>query len=364
MIRGLNMAPGPADFSHLIDPANEGQLFPHWSGSCKAIYEGLRDKLRTLLGTANPVLLMMTSGTGAIEALLTNALSVGDKVLVLSNGFFGDKLFRMALSLGLDPIKLHFDWERPIDVKKAKALISSDEGRYTKAVLMVHLETSTGILNELAPIGQFLGDSDTLFLVDAISSVGTSAIETDRWNVDGLAFVSYKGLRSPPGLSMVTISEKYSLGMEKCDRPNYSLSLKKALERSNLLMTASTAPVNSMILLERQVERILDRGLQNHYADCRMQAIAMRDALSQVGLEVFGREGVGNCITTTWVPQEIRHLDLVTILETDFQLYVGIGLGKLHGSTIRFAHYGDLGPSEIQFVSSCIDKTLRKYVYH
>ena len=360
MISRLNMSPGPSDFSHLVDPVDEGRMFPHWSVSFRSLYGNLVEKLRIVLGTANPVLPLMTSGTGAIEALLVNALSIGDRVLVLSNGFFGDRLHRMALSLGLDSIRLAFDWEYPIDPERALLLIRSNLNRNVRAVLMVHLETSTGILNQLAPIGQFLRDSDVLFLVDAVASVGTSAIEMDQWAIDGLAFVSYKGLRSPPGLSMVAISENYMSQMRKRGISSYSLNLTKALQHYKQLATPSTAPVNSMVLLHRQLEKMLAYGLQNHYTRCREQAAAVRDAVRKLGLEVFGREGLGNCITTVQLPPVAQHIDIVRILETRFHLYVGIGLGKLHGSTFRLAHYGNTGSVEIRFLSSCLERALQE----
>ena len=361
MIKRLNMAPGPTDFSHLVDPNAMGEVFPHFSEAFKTLFDKLGDKLKELLGTSNPVLFAATSGTGGIEALLTNMLSVGDKVLILSNGFFGDRLLEMAQTLGLNALKLDFDWERPIDPGTAKTLVLSNLGNGVKAVLMVHLESSTGIINDLSQIGEALRDTNVAFLVDAVGSVATCPIEIDEWNVDGLACTSYKGLRSPAGVSIIVTSDKYRVEMNKCDRPNYSLSLKKILEQAKGSMTLSTAPVSAMLLLDNQLEALFAYGLEKYYEDCKAQANAMREALSNTGFQVFGSEGLGSSITATLVPQQLRHVDLAAILEAEFSLYVGPGLGKLHDSTIRFAHYGGIRSAEIEYAISCVGKVLKEH---
>ena len=261
MVIRLNLSPGPVDFRRFISIESEGLMMPHWSIAFAELHETVAKNLRLLLEIPDQgeIAFTATSGTGTLEILLLNVLKQDERILVLANGFFGERLSRMTNALGFKPYTLGMVWDSPIDVSQVLDMISSKEFQGTKAVVVVHLETSTGILNDIATIGQALKDSEALYLVDAVSSVGPHLIEMNKWGIDGLVTVAYKGLLSPPGLSIIALSKKYYEVLSKHSIQSYYFDLKKIIELSRKHTTVSTVPVNAMIVLDRVLKYMVQQ---------------------------------------------------------------------------------------------------------
>lgn len=362
MVNRLNLTPGPSDFFDITD-GNDGLLYPHWSINFKDLYRKLSSSVSEMVGARdNPTLFLTASGTGTLESLITNVCNVGDQVIIISNGFFGDRLHRMAEGLGLNPIVLDFEWDQSVNeevaITRLKEIFVEKD---IKAVLMVHLETSTGIINSIRHIGKMVREAGILFLVDAISSFGTHEIDMFNWGIDGLALVSYKGLQSPPGLGIAILSTQYTSAMSGCKRPIYSLSLKKALDKYYQNTTMTTAPTNAMILLEKRIKSLKLLGFRNHYELCKNQAEVVRELLTKLGFELFGTSEKSNCISTIVLPSSLNNFDLVQKLETDCVIYAGRGLGKLENKVARFAHFGILNKDQMNYLERGLRKILEQH---
>lgn len=349
----LNLSPGPVDFRRFIDVEQEGLMMPHGSLLFAELYQRVTENLRVLLDVPprGETGFITASGTGGIELLLLSALQPGDRVLIVANGFFGQRLAKMAKILGLNPSTIEAAWDRPFEVSHILETIHSKEFEGTRAVAVVHLETSTGLLNNLAPIGQALLASNVLFLVDGISSVGTHPVSMSSWGIDGLVTVTYKGLLSPPGLSILALSRKYCEAMENNAIQSYYFDLKKIIELSHKHTTATTIPVNALLTLDRVLLYILLEE-QQHYERCRAFAQTLRQELAYLGLDIYGRAGHSHSITALKLPDAPLFCDARLELEKTYGIFVGSGLGQLLGKVIRIAHYGNLNTNDISTIAA------------
>jgi len=350
----LNLSPGPTNYKHFLDIEEEGLIIPHGSRAFAELYSRTIGNLRILLNVPDQaeIVLITTSGTGGIEALLLNALEPGDRILVLSNGYFGERLARMAKTLGFDPYVIESEWDRPIEIEHILEVIHSEEFRGTKAVAIVHLETSTGLLNDIETLGRALKTSGVLYLVDAVSSVGPHLVEMDAWGIDGLATVTYKGLLSPPGLSILVLSEKYCREMRSRPTRSFYFDLKKIIEFSQHSTTAMTVPINSLLTLDRVLNHILSQDKAQYCGECSLIARSVRRELIQIGYCIYGREGHSSGITALKLDGIFGNLDARVELEKRYHVFVGSGLGKLQGKVIRIGHYGTLTHKEVHAVTA------------
>lgn len=350
----LNLSPGPSNFQHFFNHEQAGQMIPHGSLAFAKLYRRVSDQLRLLLNlpSQGEIVFLPSSGTGGIEALLLNALKPGDKVLILANGYFGERLIRMTAKMGFDPYKIESSWEYPIDTSQVLHIVHSREFEGTKAVVAVHLETSTGLLNDIASIGKVVQASEALFLVDAVSSVGPHPIEMKDWGIDGLVTVSYKGLFSPPGLSILALGERYCARMEMNDaHRSYYFDLKKMIEYASECKTTTTLPSNTLVILEKVLGHIIEQDQHRYSEQCHSSAQTIRHELTAIGYRIYGRSGHSHAITAVNVPAQLAGFDARDELERCYGTFVGGGLGRLQGKVLRIAHYGNHSLEEIPAIS-------------
>lgn len=298
------------------------------------------------------VVFIPSSGTGGVEALLLNALKPGDKILVLANGYFGERLTRIATKMGFDPYTIESAWEYPINTSQVLRILDSKTCQGIKAVVAVHLETSTGLLNDIASIGKVIQTSKILFLVDAVSSVGPHPIDMKDWGIDGLVTVSYKGLFSPPGLSILALSERYCTQMKNNDaHRSYCFDLRKIMEYARECKTTTTLPTNALLILENVLDHIIAQGQHSYSEQCQSFARTLRHELTQIGYHIYGRSGHSHAVTTLSIPARLAGFNVRDELENRYGMFVGAGLGSLYGKVIRIGHYGNHSIEEIPAIT-------------
>jgi aspartate aminotransferase-like enzyme len=359
-----NLAPGPVDFGMFLSASKDGTVVPHRSDYFSRVHREVKESLKSLVNADNrsEVVFMASSGTGAIEALLKNVLSPGEKLCVLANGFFGERIIRIAAKIGLQTCSLIQPWDKPLDSQKIKDLFVSQAFEKTKAVFAVHLETSTGIGNDIGQIGAMVQKEGLLFLVDAVASVGVERIEMDEWGIDGLITVSYKGLLSPPGLSVLLLSPKCAQTIENADGLNsYYFDLKKMVNLSRQNTTFTTVPINSFYVLKSVLDYILLSGKYDYIEQKKKFAQYFRGQLRANGIQIYGESGFSNALTSLVVSQTTGSdgASVKKVLEKDYSIYVGGGLGILAKSVIRVAHYGTWGEKDVSYIVLTLSELLK-----
>ena len=260
MVKRYIFTPGPTPISEEVLLEHARPLLHHRSPEFSKIFIEVAEKLKKLFKTQNDVFILTSSGTGAMEAAITNSFSVGDKVLVASAGNFGERFEKISKKFGLDVILLDYEWGdnvNPDDIKK-----SLDENPDIKGVMLQFSETSTGALNDIETIGSIVKNYQAILIVDAISGIGASDLRTDEWSVDIAIGGSQKALSAPTGVAFMSISEKAWKLIEKSDIPCFYFDLMKAKEAS--LRTPPQTPwtpgISIIVAMNKALDMLFEEG--------------------------------------------------------------------------------------------------------
>ena len=284
------------------------------------------------------------SGTGSagMEAAFANLVEPGDRVLVLVNGFFGQRMTDMAARLGGVIDTVEFQWGTPVAVDAVKKKLAGDP---YKVVAVVHAETSTGVANPVAEIGKLVRPTGAMFVVDAVTSLGAMPVEVDGWGIDALYSCTQKGLSCPPGLSPFSLSDRAvaklmarktkvaSWYLDASLIVNYWEGAKRAYHH--------TAPINMIYGLYQALLTLTTEGLDAALArhrDVHKQLVA---GVEKLGLEMLVQP---ECrlpqLNTIKVPAGVDEAQVRSRLLTEHRIEIGAGLGPLAGKVWRVGIMG------------------------
>src|SRR5256884_6831329 len=238
MYRPQNLRiPGPTFVPQSVLAASARPLINHRGPEFAALLAALTRALQDFLRTEHDVLILTASGSAGLEAAIANTLSSGDKVLAFSCGAFGERFAAIAKAYGVDARRVDVPYGRAVDPELGRDELAKEKGKDgAKAVLITHNETSTGILNPLKEISEVVRESGKLFVVDSVSGAGATELEIDEWGIDVCMTASQKAWGAPPGVSIVTMSERAWKFYEKSDLPKSYFDLaaaKAALEKGS-----------------------------------------------------------------------------------------------------------------------------------
>ncbi len=261
------MIPGPTPVPEQALLALAKAPIGHRSGDFSKIMADVTAKLKWLHQTTNDVLILTTSGTGAIEAGIINFLSKGDRVLVGDNGKFGERWVEVAQAYGLNVEVIKAEWGKPLNPEDFRVKLEADTNKEIKAVVITHSETSTGVLNDLVTINKYVkAHEKALIIVDAVTSLGAMNVPIDELGLDVVGSGSQKGYMIPPGLGFVSVSPKAWEAYKTADLPKYYLDLGKARKDAAKNSTPFTTSVNMVIALQASLEIMQREGLENIFA--------------------------------------------------------------------------------------------------
>ena len=228
MIRKTRLfTPGPTPLLPAAQFAMAAADIHHRTPEFRALFQKVLAQLKVFVGTQNDVLLLSSSGTGAMEASVSNLTSPGDRVLVLSAGKFGERWTGLAKAFGCEPDVVTAPYGQTFDLEVVKAALKPEH----KAVYLQATETSTAVRHDVEAIAKLVKGTDALLVVDGITGLGTTHFDVDAWGIDVLIGGSQKAVMIPPGLSYLSVSEKAWAAMEKSKNPRYYFDLRK--ERKN-----------------------------------------------------------------------------------------------------------------------------------
>jgi alanine-glyoxylate transaminase/serine-glyoxylate transaminase/serine-pyruvate transaminase len=340
----LLLGPGP---SNPYPEATAGLARPvlgHLDPEFLALYAEVGDRLRAVFQTQNKVTLPV-SGTGSsgMEACLVSLLEPGDTAIVGVNGYFGERLCEVALRAGAEVVRVEGEWGRPLDPERLLEAQRTTAGGRARLVAVVHAETSTGVLNDVAPL-RALQETGTLFLLDTVTSLGGIPVEIDGWGVDAAYSATQKCLGAISGLAPVTFSERALARVADRGGPPGSFYLDVALldayisEPHRYHHTASSVLVSA---LHAGLGRLLDEGLAAVEARHRRIGESLQEALPALGFELVAPDGARlPQLTTARLPAGVDDGKTRRRLRDEFGIEVGGGLGPFAGQAWRIGLMG------------------------
>ncbi|MEJ2210561.1 MAG: alanine--glyoxylate aminotransferase family protein [Anaerolineae bacterium] len=359
------MIPGPVDAEDDVLEAMAHQVLPHYGRPWLEIYNQALDGLRQIFGTMGDVFMMTGPGTAGLEAALGSLAYSGEKVLVAQNGFFGQRLGTVARAYGLDVHVVEAPLDEPIDPQIiARRLAAEPE---IQAVVVVHLETSTGVLNPVQEIAAITGEADVPIIVDAVSSLGGVPLRVDDWGLDVCVSVINKCLGCPPGIAPISVSERAWAQIERKGGRNHGWYLdlgvwkQYARDWGDWHPYPTSMPTNNVLALLASLRRILAQGLEAQYERHARAAARVRQALTGWGFRSFAPEAHSSpLITAVYGPPGLDVEDLRRYLLEEWQIMISGGLNELRGKIVRVGHIGKAASDEyVQHLLDGIEAYLR-----
>ena len=357
------MIPGPTPVPEQVLLAMAKHPMGHRSGEFSALMGEVTENLKWLHQTQNDVLVLCSSGTGAMEAGIINFLSAGDKVLVGNNGKFGERWGELARAYGLDTQEIVADWGKPLNPDDFKAALEADTAKEIKAVIITHSETSTGVLNDLEAINRHVKAHGALIIVDAVTSLGACSVPVDEWGLDVVASGSQKGYMIPPGLAFVSVSAKAWEAYETATLPKFYLDLKPYSKGAAKNTTPFTPPVNLFFALQAALQMMQREGLEAIFARHDRQKRATRAAMAALNLPLFGADDCASPAITAVMPQGVEAEQIRSVMKKQFDIALAGGQDHLKGQIFRIGHLGFVGDRDVLTAVAALEASLAHLGY-
>lgn len=323
-----------------------------------ALYGDLTRRLASMFGTEGKAAIMPCSGTGAVEVVIVNTLSPGDKVLACVMGLFGERFANQAEALGLEVHRLETPWGRVPAADEITAALARDD---YKAVLLVHCETSAGTVLPLEVVGPAVRRSspETLILVDMVSSLGGMEVRLDEWNIDAAASASQKALMCPPGLGIAAFGPRGLAAMGKSRFKKFAWDARPYMEDPPNL--PYTPALTLWYALDAALARIEKEGLDAVYRRHRESGAHVRRALAGIGLRpLASEERAAPTVTAAALPDGLDPEQLLAAMRREHGIILASGLGPLSTRTIRIGHMGAVGREHLEAALEALDATVKR----
>ncbi len=332
------LTPGPTPVPPEVLAAIGEPVIHHRSPDFKALFEEALDRLGQVFRTQNDVLVFTASGTGAFESAVCNLLSPGDRVLVVSHGEFGTRWQKLAAAFGCEVVALTYEWGGTPRAEDVAAKLAESGA---EVALLVHSETSTGVVSDICSLVAACNEAGVISVVDAISSLGAVPLETDGWGIDVVVTGSQKALMTPPGLAFASISARAWERAEQATLPRFYWDWRRARSAQEQGSTPFTPATSTVAALHTALGLILEEGLDRVFARhvalgraCRAGAIAM-------GLELYSpNDDSAAVLTGILTPEGFDAVALRLALRDRFGITVAGGHGDIANRLFRIGHIG------------------------
>lgn len=349
------MTPGPTPVPEEIMAEMAKPIIHHRTPEYQAIFKEVREGLKDILKTKNDIIIFASSGTGAMEASITNILSPKDKVIVVRGGKFGERFAEICEVSGLEMIPIDIEWGTAPDPKNIGKILDSNPE--VKAVFTTLCETSTATVYDIEAIGDVVRRSEALLVVDVISGLAADDFRQDDWFVDIAVGGSQKGLMIPPGLSFCSISKKGWERVEKSKLPKYYFDFKKYKKSAEKNDVPFTPPITLMVGLKKALKIIRSRGLDNVLADSERMAEYLRDSAASMGLKLYSKVP-SNAVTAVCVPEGMDGVALIKELKKNL-IHAAGGQAQLKGKIFRVAHMGGITMEDVDATIKTLREVLK-----
>lgn len=350
--------PGPVPLPQETLDLMSSQMINHRGQEYADMLDQMTNNLKTVLMTKSDVYFITASGTGGMESAIVNTTSPGDKVLSISIGWFGERFAEISDAYGCETIKISFEYGDYADPEKIKPILS--ENPDIKAVLITHNESSTGVRNPLKEICEIIkNNSEALILVDAVSSAAGSIISTDAWGIDVVATASQKSWIAPPGISMVSFSDKAWKAYDKSKCPKYYYDMNQYREYLEIGQPPFTPSLTTMYTLHDSLHKMVSEGMETIFDRHSRIAQFTRDLAKNIGLDILPIEAyASDTVTAIKLPENVDGKMVVKEVEKNYNIVLGGGQQKLAGKIIRIGHMGWINQEDIEASIIALKETL------
>ncbi len=334
------LTPGPTPIPDRVRLAMAAPIPHHRKQEFKNILAENQRMLKKLFCTESPVIPLASSGTGSMTAAAFNLFLPGEKVLVATAGYFGDRWVDIVKMRGLEPVILRRDAGQSFEPEEIRAMLDADPS--IRGVFMQVSETSTGVLHPVKEVAELTRARDVLLVADGISAVSISPVDMDGWGIDCLLTGSQKGLMLPPGMAFIALSERAWKRAETIPQECYYFDLLQ--ERENCLknQTHYTSPISLIVGLHEALTMLFEFGMDSVYRKQWALTQMARKGIEAMGLELFvkeeGRYTWG--LTSIAMPPESPASTVVEKAYRECGVILTAGQAKLKERVLRLAHMG------------------------
>ena len=351
--------PGPTPLPERVVRSMNRPMIDHRGPEFAAILAEITAGAKRVFKTKNDLLLLTSSGTGGLESAVANLVSPGDEVVAALCGNFGERFAALAAAYGANVVRLEFEWGQPVDPDDLKVVLQ----RHPKAqvVLLTHNETSTGLTNPLRELAQTARSAERVVVVDGVSSISSIDIETDSWGVDVAVSGSQKGWMAPPGIALVSVSERAWAQQAKARSPRFYFDWKEAKTWAEKGMTPFTPAVPVAFALQEGLRMLQEEGLNKVYERHQRLARATQAGLQALGFQLFAQDGYrSNTVTSAVPPPGLDVAALRTLLDTKYGVVIAGGQGKMTGKMVRVGHLGAVAEGDVVQVIWAMEQALEE----
>lgn len=338
------LIPGPVQPEQEVLQAMSDPVQPHYGPEWTQVYNETVDMLKTVYGTTGDVFIIVGSGSSGLDAAIGSMVPTGEKIIVGVNGFFGERLCAIAQSYGLEVIPVSGEWGQilePDDVSKI-----ARQHTDASALAIVHLETSTTIVNPIKDIGKIANELDIPYIVDAVSSLGGLPMHMDEWGIDVCVSASQKCLGAPPGLATVAVGPGAWTVIDRVPEKSHGWYLDLRVWKHYQQTWADWHPfpitmaTNNVMALRKSLEGLLAEGIEERMARYRKLAVHLREGLRRIGMRPFTPDDLlAPVLTAAYGPPGIPTGEIVAYMSTIHDTKIAGGLGeKLKDVIFRIGH--------------------------
>jgi aspartate aminotransferase-like enzyme len=373
MIRKTRLfTPGPTPLLPAAQFAMAAADIHHRTPEFRALYTRVLSQLKDFVGTKNDVIILSASGTGAMEASVSNLTSPGDRVLVLTAGKFGERWVSLVKNFGCHADVVEKPYGQTFSLDEIKAALKLE----TRAVFVQATESSTGVRHDIEAIAKLLKseNSEALLVVDGITGLGTTPLDMDGWGIDILIGGSQKAVMMPPGLSYLAVSARAWDRMEATYNPRYYFDLRKERKNAAKGESAYTPPVALIAALGAALDYIagqaattenpkgdLAEGRKKLVGNAETCAAMTRAAATALGLKLFAPKGAeAAAATAILAPEGTDSGTIVKGLKSQFAAIVTDGQGEMKGQLFRIAHIGFFDYMDTIAIIGALEQVIHK----
>lgn len=350
------MIPGPTPVAEPIRQAMSVQTYGHTYGEFVKIYKECLANLKTIF-QADHMVVIGGAGTLSMEMGLVNTVRPGDNLLVVTHGVFGDRFIPMAQALGIKVDVLNCPAGERVPLAEIEKKLAAK--KYA-AMTLTHVDTSSGVMSQPKEVGEIAQKYGVLFILDGVCASAGIAEPMKDYGIDVIVTTCQKAFGTPPGLTMVALSDKALARREELGTvPGYYTDWKNWLPiMENPSNYFSTPPVNLILALNESVKIIMEEGLEARYARHELIGRSMRAGLAALGLEpVTNKEALAPTLSVIKYPQGIDDAAFRAKME-EFGLVVAGGVGALKGKIFRIGHMGNISFAEIAVTLNGVERSL------
>jgi aspartate aminotransferase-like enzyme len=332
------LTPGPTPLLPQALHAMMGSDIHHRTEDFRKIYRAVLADLKEVMGTSYDVLALVSSGTGAMEASVANFFSPGDRVIVCTAGKFGERWAEIAKAFGLTATVLEEPYGGAVSAQRVIDALKAEPN--TRGVFVQASESSTGAAHDVKAMGEAIKKTEAIFVVDAITGLGTMPLDIDGWGLDVVIGGSQKAFMIPPGMAFLSVSPKAWAFAETSKLPRYYFNLKKEKKNAANGESSWTPAVSIVLALAEALKYVKSIGMDKLVANAQMLAQATRAAATALGLELFAPQSPGAAVTAIRSPQGMDSGVIVKDFRKRFGSVIANGQGSMQGQIFRVAHLG------------------------